>query len=137
MLSRASTALAILGLAVLVSTCSKSSSPTATATPSPAPPTVAPLPPTTTLVANTFPDFKVRPNPPQGSAPLLVNFNLCPSAGPVTDPVVFSYEFGDGEVLPGPPCRREHVYARGHYTANMCVSDKRGMACTAYFVRAD
>lgn len=137
MLSRASSALAVLGLAALAVTCSDSSSPTTPRrTPASLPPAVLITPPPPQPPPG--PVFHIRPDPATGPAPLLVNFNLCPAAGPVTDPAVFDFEFGDGEVLPGPPCRREHLYTRrGAFTAHMCITDHRGLECVDYLVRVN
>jgi hypothetical protein len=85
------------------------------------------------------PDFRVTPFPATGPAPLVVNFNLCPTADPDGDHIVFFFDFGDGQTAQGPPCRQQNTYHRGRYTANMCVWDSRpehSLECRAFPVDA-
>jgi hypothetical protein len=115
------------------------STPTAPAAPAPAPAPVAP-PPVAPANAPPVPSFKVTPFPPEGKAPLVVNFNLCPTADPEGDPILFVFDFGDGsDVLQGPPCRQPHTYTlAGHYRARMCLWDFRpehSLDCLEYFVK--
>jgi hypothetical protein len=122
-----------------------SSSPTQPSTPSspaapastPAPPAPSPALPPQNLPP--VPDFKVRPFPLVGVAPFAVNFNLCPTADPEGDPLLFVFDFGDGETLQGPPCRFGHTYRAGRFRANMCVWDLRpdhSLVCVGYPVEA-
>ena len=131
-----------LVLGGLVVACDDSS-PTRPST-TPAPPAVpAPVPstPPPPPVENLppVPDFNVTPFPATGPAPLEVNFNLCPTADPDHDLIVFFFDFGDGETAQGPPCRQQHTYHPGRYTANMCVWDSRpehSLECVAFPVDA-
>ena len=130
-------------LACLIGACGDDdSSPTKTTitqVPAPVAPAPAPAPaPIPPPVGNRppAPSFKVTPFPPEGDAPFVVNFNLCPTADPDGDLIRFTFDFGDGEVLLGPPCRFRHVYAAGRYRANMCVEDLRNArVCVEYFVK--
>jgi hypothetical protein len=125
--------------------CGDDSSParsTGTATPTPAPTPVPTLPPPTpgpTGNQPPVPSFKVTPFPATGPAPLVVNFNLCPTADPDGDHIVFFFDFGDGQTAQGPPCRQQNTYHHGRFTANMCVWDSRpehSLACVAFPVDA-
>ena len=85
------------------------------------------------------PDFRVTPFPTVGLAPLVVNFNLCPTSDPDRDPIVFIFDFGDGQTAAGPPCRQQNTYHRGRYTANMCASDSRpehSLVCISFPIDA-
>jgi hypothetical protein len=85
------------------------------------------------------PEFRVTPFPTTGPAPLVVNFNLCPTADPDGDHIVFFFDFGDGQTSQGPPCRQQNTYHRGRFTANMCVWDSRpehSLECVAFPVDA-
>jgi hypothetical protein len=85
------------------------------------------------------PDFRIAPFPAAGPAPLVVNFNLCPTADPDRDRIVFFFDFGDGETAAGPPCRQQHTYHRGRFTASMCAWDSRpehSPSCVAFPVDA-
>lgn len=137
---------ACLLLGGLMGACGDSSparsSATATPTPAPVPtavPTLPPPPPGPTGNQPPVPDFKVRPFPATGPAPLDVNFNLCPTADPDGDHIVFFFDYGDGQTAVGPPCRQQNTYHHGHFTANMCVWDSRpehDLACVAFPVNA-
>jgi hypothetical protein len=108
----------------------------AVATPAPPPPT---SPPPVAVNQPPVPAFRVTPFPAEGPAPLAVNFNLCPTADPEGDAILFVFDFGDGAVTQGPPCRLRHVYAPGRFTARMCVWDLRAdhaLVCETYFVKA-
>jgi len=134
----------VLVLGGLLGSCEDSESDRST-TPStpaaPAPTPVPTLPPPAGPTGNLppVPDFKVTPFPATGPAPLDVNFNLCPTADPDGDRIVFFFDFGDGQTAQGPPCRQQNTYHRGRYTANMCVWDSRpehSLACVAFPVDA-
>jgi hypothetical protein len=118
----------------------RTSRPTTAATPAPTPvPTLPPPPPGPTGNQPPVPDFKVTPFPATGPAPLVVNFNLCPTADPDGDHIIFFFDFGDGQSATGPPCRQQNTYHRGRYTANMCVWDSRpehDLVCRAFPVDA-
>jgi hypothetical protein len=134
-----------LGLALcgFAGGCDDDSSPsesTATASPTPAPvPTVLPtLPPPSPPPAGNqppVPNFRITPFPTTGPAPLVVNFNLCPTADPDGDHIIFFFDYGDGTTAQGPPCRQQNTYRRGRFTANMCVWDSRpehSLECVAF-----
>ena len=136
---------AFLALGFLLAQCGEESparQPTAASTPAPAPTPVPTLPPPTpgpTGNQPPVPAFKVTPFPATGPAPLVVNFNLCPTADPDGDHIVFFFDFGDGNTAQGPPCRQQNTYHHGHFTANMCVWDSRpehSLVCVAFPVNA-
>jgi hypothetical protein len=118
-------------------------------TPPPQPPPTPPTPPTPTPpgdpCANNQPprgDFDISPNPPAGLPPLEVRFNNCRSTDPESDPILFSYDFGDGtgDADPGTPCRLDHTYARpGTYGAVVCVGDacRPRASCKRYTVSVE
>jgi PKD domain-containing protein len=116
--------------------------PTGNVSPTPAPPpTPVPTLPPPPPVGNQppVPEFKVTPFPTRGPAPLEVNFNLCPTADPDGDRIVFFFDFGDGTSAQGPPCRQQNTYHHGRFTANMCVWDSRpehALQCVAFPVDA-
>jgi PKD repeat protein len=117
----------------------RSATPSTPAAPAPTPVPTLPPPAGPTGNLPPVPEFRVTPFPTTGPAPLDVNFNLCPTADPDHDPIVFFFDFGDGETAQGPPCRQQHTYHPGRYTANMCVWDSRpehSLACVAFPVDA-
>jgi hypothetical protein len=135
----------VLVLMLLLPACNDDSSPTTittvTTTLPAAPAPVAPPPTAPPPLGNRppVPSFKVTPFPPEGNAPLAVNFNLCPTADPDGDRILFVFDFGDGVTLQGPPCRFLHTYAAGRYTAKMCLWDFRpehSLDCVLYTVKA-
>jgi hypothetical protein len=69
-------------------------------------------------------EVHTRPAPPEGEAPLSVNFNLCPSIDVNQEPLIYYVDFGDGETYQG-ACRVRHLYAAGRYTASACVWDQQ------------
>ena len=63
-----------------------------------------------------------------GTAPLTVRFNMCPSTDPENDRLYFLMDFdGDGTFdlggLTGAHCRTDHVYAAGTSKARNCLHD--------------
>lgn len=138
----------VLFLAMLLGYCSDDSPTDSSATPSPAPPPASPPNPVPTIPPPSggptgnqppVPEFKVTPFPATGPAPLDVNFNLCPTADPDGDKIIFFFDYGDGTTAQGPPCRQQNTYHRGRYTANMCVWDSRpehALQCVAFVVDA-
>jgi len=136
----------VLFLAMLLGHCGDDSSTESTAIPNVPPPASPPnplptIPPPAGPTGNQppVPEFKVTPFPVRGPAPLVVNFNLCPTADPDGDKIVFSFDYGDGTTAQGPPCRQQNTYKAGHYKANMCVSDSRpehALQCVAFPVDA-
>jgi len=136
--------LGILALGALLGHCGKSSSepsPVTTSPPTAAPTPVPTLPPPVLPTGNQppVPDFRVTPFPTVGQAPLVVNFNLCPTSDPDHDAIVFFFDFGDGQTAQGPPCRQQNTYHRGRYTANMCAWDSRpehALVCIAFPIDA-
>ena len=112
--------------------------PVPTTTPAPGP---APVP--TPVPGNGPPNavFVVSPDPPLGSSPMPVRFNLCRSTDPDNDTLVFRFEFGDGQRARG-SCREDHMYTapvngEATYRALACVSDGRDAneQCRTYDVR--
>ncbi len=91
------------------------------------PPPPANLPPT--------PVFKSTPDAGgsngdkiNGTAPLGVRWNMCPSSDPDSDKLWFLYDFdGDGrfdrEGTTGAFCRTDYVYAAGTWHTKLCVHD--------------
>lgn len=137
--------LGLVFLAVLLVHCDDDSPADSSAAPAPPPPApatpVPTLPPPSVPTGNQppVPEFKVTPFPATGPAPLVVNFNLCPTADPDRDPILFFFDFGDGTTAQGPPCRQQNTYHQGRYTANMCVWDSRpehALECVAFLVEA-
>jgi hypothetical protein len=131
-----------------VGACSDDDSPARSTEPTTAPPPAtvpAPVPtippPAAGPTGNQppVPAFRITPFPTTGPAPLVVNFNLCPTADPDGDHIVFFFDFGDGQTAQGPPCRQQNTYQRGRFTANMCVWDSRpehSLECRAFPVEA-
>lgn len=73
--------------------------------------------------AAPLPRFKVSPNPPTGKAPLTVDFNACMTSDAEGNPILFTFDVGDGPYESG-HCRKEHTYrTRGTYQAKVCVND--------------
>jgi PKD domain-containing protein len=72
------------------------------------------LPITTTTLAKVnhapFAVLKTNPDPPQGTGPLTVTFNMCASSDPDGDPLSFFFEFGDGNTSSG-SCVDTHTYS--------------------------
>jgi hypothetical protein len=140
----------VIFLAVLMGHCSDGSGTEPPSIPNDAPPPASPPNPVPTLPGPPggggetgnqppVPAFKVTPFPATGQAPLVVNFNLCPTADPDGDKIVFFFGFGDGTTAQGPPCRQQNTYHAGRYTANMCVWDSRpehSLQCVAFAVDA-
>ena len=102
------------------------------------------LPPVVTFKTN--PDAKngrIR-----GTAPLNVNFNMCPTADPEGDPLNFTMDLnGDGKLnvqgRTGASCRERWDYAVGTWSPQICVTDitPEGQAlhprqCRTYTVEA-
>ena len=136
----------LLALGLLLGHCGDDSPAPSGATPTAPPPATTPavvptIPPPAGPTGNQppIPDFRVTPFPTTGPAPLDVNFNLCPTADPERDPIVFFFNFGDGQTSAGPPCRQQHTYHRGLFTATVCVWDSRpehSLACGSFPVDA-
>jgi hypothetical protein len=134
-----------VGVGVLAGRGDGSSGP-APGVPTPAPPSPSPEPspgprPTPTPAPGNGPPtavFAVNPDPPAGTSPMAVRFNLCRSSDPDNDPLIFRFDFGDGEHARG-SCREEHTYrvpaaaglavrrtaADVVYHAKACVTDGR------------
>jgi PKD repeat protein len=118
--------------AVVVNATNGSQSATCTQTvtasaPPPAPPNRAPVA-----------SFRTNPNPATGPAPLFVAFNACNSVDPDGDRMKFNYDFGDGVKTSSRLCRDDHTYARGSYSAKLCVTDEQPghETCRAFLVHA-
>jgi PKD domain len=116
---------------------------------------------TVTVVASTVPTIPIGNTPPTavfrttpdavpgdqitGASPLVVRFNMCPSADPDGDRLLFTMDFnGDGrnevEGTSGANCRRDSTpYLTGAHTAHVCVTDmddagrpRHGFQCRTY-----
>ena len=112
-----------------------------TPTPPPAPgstptPTPTPNTPTGDLPPNVV--CRTTPDPPQGPAPLSVEFNLCRSEDPEGRPLMYRFDFGDGGGASG-FCRETHTYpTAGTFSAQMCVTDgTHPETCCTERVRVD
>jgi hypothetical protein len=112
----------------------------------------SPSPVPTFPVVNTPPLAVFRTTPDAvpgdqitGAAPLVVRFNMCPSADPDGDRLLFTMDFnGDGrnevEGTSGANCRRDSTpYGTGAHTAHVCVTDMdatdrplHGFQCRTY-----
>jgi hypothetical protein len=82
------------------------SSPTTTLA-TPVPNTTTTLPPTGNLAP--FAVLTTSPNPPSGTGPLTVTFDLCKSTDPNVDRLTYFYDFGDGAKASG-SCLESHTY---------------------------
>jgi PKD repeat protein len=82
--------------------------------------------------------FRINPDPAVGSAPLFVAFNACGSTDPDGDRLKYFFDFGDGVTTSSRLCRDDHTYARGTYTAKVCVTDEQpgDDVCRTFLVRA-
>lgn len=83
--------------------------------------------------------LKTNPNPARGTAPLNVNFNTCTSSDADGERLLHVYDYGDGRKTDElNDCGKDHVYAAGKYTANICVTDGRAghQVCSAVDVVA-
>jgi hypothetical protein len=91
---------------------------------------------TTLPIVDTPPDAVFRTTPEAGSggqitgvSPLVVRFNMCPSADPDGDRLLFTMDFdGDGrdevEGTSGAACRRDSTpYGVGTHSPRICVTD--------------
>jgi len=73
--------------------------------------------------AAPVPRFKISPNPATGKAPFTVDFNACQTSDANGDPIVFTFDVGDGP-YESQHCRREHTYrTKGTYDTKICVND--------------
>lgn len=138
-----------LALAVLPS-CKDNSAPTAvspevTPAPTPAPtppPTTQPPPPTVAVNSPPNAVFRVNPNPPVGTRPLKVIFNMCGSTDPDGDELRYSFDYdGDGVAEARGLCYASHTYQKfGLRRATVCVTDgllaPGHKVCTTYDVDA-
>jgi PKD domain-containing protein len=105
--------------------------------------TLAPTTTTTTTPPTTnhapFAVLTTNPDPPSGTGPLTVTFDLCKSTDADKDPLSFFFDFGDGAKASG-SCLESHTYSgnfRGasnlraldrSYTAEACVVDTGGLS---------
>ena len=107
--------------------------PTTAATPTPPPPGTGPGVPGGIPPASNQPPslvFRLRPDPPGGTAPLAMTANMCGSADPEGAAIVYEYKWGGTGGRPIPHfsffCRDDHVYEQpGTYRAWFCVNDDR------------
>jgi hypothetical protein len=115
--------------------------------------TLAPVTTTTTTLAPKAnkPPFAVlttNPDPPSGTGPLTVTFDLCKSTDPDGDPLNFFFNFGDGSKASG-SCIESHTYSSNFrasadvsrqdrsYNAEACVVDpSNDSACRSRTVNA-
>src|SRR5882672_12337619 len=76
--------------------------------------TLAPTTTTTTTLPKTnkapFAVLTTNPDPPSGTGPLTVTFDLCKSTDPDGDPLSFFFDFGDGAKSSG-SCSVSHTYS--------------------------
>ena len=106
--------------------------------------TLAPTSTTTTTLPTTtnhapFAVLTTNPDPPSGTGPLTVTFDLCKSTDPDKDPLSFFFDFGDGGKATG-SCLETHTYQASFraadsahaldksYTADCCVVDPGGLS---------
>ncbi len=83
-----------------------------------------------TAGGNAAPNAVASANPTSGAAPLTVNFSGSGSTDPNSDPLTYSWNFGDGAT--GSGITASHTYSSaGPYTATLAVSDGRGGSDTA------
>jgi len=82
--------------------------------------------------------FRVNPDPAVGAAPFFVSFNACGSTDPDGDRLKFFFDFGDGVKTSSRLCRDDHTYARGSYTAQVCLTDEQpgDEVCRTFQVQA-
>ena len=114
--------------------------------------TLAPTTTTTTTLPSTnhapFAVLNVSPDPPSGTGPLTVTFDLCKSTDPDKDGLNYFFNFGDGSKTSG-SCIESHTYsatfrAAGNvraqdrsYEAQACVVDQGELsACRSRTVTA-
>jgi hypothetical protein len=129
----------VIVIALGLAGCGKSNpaapaaTPTATATPTPTA--------TATPVArpNGPPILGIRtvPSLPNGTAPFLLEVNLCTCSDPDADKLEFELKWGDGlRQFKDSGCRFDHTYAApGQYAAYFCVSDKiNPSVCKNYLI---
>jgi PKD domain-containing protein len=106
---------------------------------------------TTTLASKNGAPFAVlttNPDPPSGTGPLTVTFDLCKSTDPDKDPLSFFFDFGDGGKASG-SCLESHTYQASFraadnlraqdrsYSAEGCVVDpSNASACRSRTVTA-
>ena len=105
--------------------------PTTVATP---PPTVTPttLAPTANHAPNAL--LKTNPDPPNGTTPLTVNFDLCSSSDPDGDALSYFFDFGDGTQTSG-PCSVSHTYTATSFRGPGSLSgDVRSQSTTYNFL---
>lgn len=93
-----------------------------------------PKPPNRAPVAS----FRTNPNPATGPAPLLVSFNGCKTVDPDGDRLTYHFDFGNGVKRSSHLCRDDNTYARGTYTATVCVTDDEPghETCRSFLVQA-
>src|SRR5205085_153877 len=109
---------AVAGTAVAISSHNDNSTtttPAANTTTTTAPPatTVTTTSTTTTLPrTNRAPNAVLTtvPDPPQGTSPLTVRFDMCASSDPDGDALTFVFLFGDGTSTTAGPCAQDHTY---------------------------
>ena len=98
------------------------------------PPTVAPttLAPTANHAPNAL--LKTNPDPPNGTTPLTVNFDLCSSSDPDGDALSYFFDFGDGTHTSG-PCSVSHTYTATSFRGPGSLSgDVRSQSTTYNFL---
>lgn len=86
----------------------------------------------------------------EGTTPLEVHFNMCPTSDAERDPLLFTFDFdGDGKVdtagSTGANCRQAVLFYNGTFRARACVTDLTALGgdpihpaqCQTYDVRAN
>ncbi len=74
---------------------------------------------------NQDPTAVINANPTSGNAPLTVNFNGTESSDPDSDPLTYSWNFGDGQNGSGATPSNQYTSA-GNYTVTLTVDDGNG-----------
>jgi PKD repeat protein len=76
--------------------------------------------------------FTIKPDPPEGEAPLLVSVDASGSSDPDGDlPLTYRWDFGDGSSVPAGQSspRYEHAYTKGGtFVLTLVVSDGRNQS---------
>ena len=95
------------------------------------PPTVAPttLAPTANHAPNAL--LKTNPDPPNGTTPLTINFDLCSSSDPDGDALSYFFDFGDGTQTSG-ACAVSHTYTATSFRQPTSLSGGVSAKSTTY-----
>jgi len=80
---------------------------------------------------NRRPSAALTGSPTSGLTPLVVNFDASASSDPDGDPLVFSWDFGDGVTLDSGSTTSHTYTVDGTYNATVRVADPAGASATA------